>query len=228
MLIDSFLRLLSPRRCKGLPFLVHGDVSHMPLIRRVALAVFGSLGVVLLYSACWVTLEQDNFVCGVLADDTITRCDGIGELCLCGENRCASPEGKCDSGYRYTFTPEEAIECVAGSSLDRYVTASSNAACDSVGEAECGLLDANGTTLRCGLNQFCFCPTHRCAEPWPDCAQDGGLPARFFSTRECVGGWDGGLAAVRARPDGICPGLLLEDLFPDGGGYVDGGPGIAP
>lgn len=198
----------------------------MSNLRNLALGLVCGLGASLLPAACSVVSGQDNFVCGVRVEgDAVARCDAPNERCICKDKRCAMPEpdGCPDSGWRYSFPSKDAgdgTECVSTEAASNYVLAnSSDPFCPGEGVAEqgCGVLGADGNPLRCGgATTFCLCTVRRCAEPAPECAADGGMAARFVTSRQCVGEVpDAG--NVRERPDGTCFGARVEDLFPDAG-----------
>jgi uncharacterized membrane protein YgcG len=149
-------------------------------------------------------LTSDQFLCGepTEADPTKARiCDQAGEVCVCGENRCALPDPSCPgSSLRYSFSPQDCVDA--------------GAAAFALPQSQAGATFCPGAAGKCGQpgggvcpqNQACVCAAHMCAER-DDTGCDGGL--RYTQTGECV-------AVADTRPEA----LVYWQGGADGGGTL--------
>lgn len=111
---------------------------------------------------------KDRFECGVVGPEGVaTRCDQVGERCVCGVNRCARAAADCASGLRFSFGDEG---CVSAALRPTAIDGANQAYCPGEGEPapSCG----QPGDPACGPGQTCHCAENRCVVRDNQCAAD--------------------------------------------------------
>jgi hypothetical protein len=192
----------------------------------VVVAVLAALAALVGAGGCafFNPLTEDQFQCGIPVESfdgtsravTVSRCDGEGEVCLCGEHRCAVPAStrRCPSGLAYRFpavmrdpdggdcVPDD-LQALGPRIPDDFIGPYCPGE-DPTAPATCGVPHPDGGYATCPAGHSCVCgDIKKCAVMAPDCGADGGAPLRYVQDWQCAG--DLGSAPM-AQGDGSCPG----------------------